>query len=270
MALHAARVGDTVAFEYALGVLASAPVDAIAVELGERLDALVARAWERGWQPVDLVGCVDRHLGRSEGDLVRRAIASDAARYEDLGRRVAPHWMAQVDEVGVADRALRSPYLVRPGGDWSVTLTAAVRLAGTLTDLPTLPRLVDPPSAWRSGMRADGASLPRPVLDKVRALLAKAESTTFDAEAEAFTAKAQELMTRYRIDRAMLGRDGARGDDPIGRRIVIDDPYADARATLLDQVARANGCRTAWSKDLGFSTVFGFGAELDAVEELFT
>ena len=42
------------------------------------------------------------------------------------------------------------------------------------------------------------------VLHKVRALLAKAEATPFDAEAEAFTSKAQELIARYRIDDALL------------------------------------------------------------------
>ena len=39
---------------------------------------------------------------------------------------------------------------------------------------------------------------------------------------------------------------------------------------LLSAVAGANRCRTAWSRDLGFSTVIGFPADLDAVELLFT
>jgi hypothetical protein len=109
------------------------------------------------------------------------------------------------------------------------------------------------------------------VLDKVRALLAKAESTTFDAEAEAFTAKAQELMARHRIDRAVLDARGHdRGEEPVGARIGVDDPYADAKAGLLAIVADANGCRAVWSKALGFSTVFGFPGDLDAVAELFT
>jgi hypothetical protein len=117
-----------------------------------------------------------------------------------------------------------------------------------------------------------GESLPRGVLDKVRALLAKAESTTFDAEAEAFTAKAQELMTRHRIDRAVLGARGNRyrEEEPGHRRFRIENPYAGAKALLLSKVADANGCRAVWSKSLGFTTVFGFIDELDAVDELFT
>ena len=44
--------------------------------------------------------------------------------------------------------------------------------------------------------RMTQTDLPDGLLDKVRALLAKAESTRFEAEADAFTAKAQELMAR--------------------------------------------------------------------------
>jgi hypothetical protein len=119
---------------------------------------------------------------------------------------------------------------------------------------------------------ADAGSLPPGVLDKVRALLAKAESTSFDAEAEAFTAKAQELMARHRIDQAVLGarEHRHRPEEPGVRRFRIDNPYADAKALLLSNVADANGCRAVWSKSSGFATVFGFVHELDAVDELFT
>ncbi|MGH8302569.1 MAG: DUF2786 domain-containing protein, partial [Steroidobacteraceae bacterium] len=101
--------------------------------------------------------------------------------------------------------------------------------------------------------------------------LAKAESTTFDAEAEALTAKAQELMARHRIDRAVLEHDfHAPRTSPVGRRLAVDDPYAEAKALMLGKIAAANGCHSVWSKGLGFSTAFGFADELDAVEELFT
>jgi hypothetical protein len=113
--------------------------------------------------------------------------------------------------------------------------------------------------------------LPSGVLEKVRALLAKAESTTFDAEAEALTAKAQELMARHRIERAVVeAESGAVASSPTARRIDVDDPYAGAKALLLSIVADANGCRAVWSKYEHVSTVFGFADELDAVEELFT
>ena len=108
------------------------------------------------------------------------------------------------------------------------------------------------------------------LLDKVRALLAKAESTRFEAEAEAFTAKAQELMARHGIERAILSmHEPAGSDGPTGRRILVPAPYSDAKAILLANIAEANGCSAVWSKRLGCATVFGFGPELDAVDTLF-
>lgn len=53
-------------------------------------------------------------------------------------------------------------------------------------------------------------------LAKIRALLAKAESTTFEAEAATYIAKAQELMLRYSVDEAMLAKaDGQARPEPI-------------------------------------------------------
>ncbi len=109
------------------------------------------------------------------------------------------------------------------------------------------------------------------VLHKVRALLAKAEGTPFEAEAESFTAKAQELIARYRIDRALLGAHDASGRvTPIARRVHIEDPYLRAKVILLARVAAANGARSVWPSPLRHVELFGFAEDLDAVEELFT
>jgi hypothetical protein len=100
--------------------------------------------------------------------------------------------------------------------------------------------------------------------------LAKAESTRFEAEADVFTAKAQELMTRHRIERAILGmREPTGCGGASGRRVLVPAPYSEAKAILLANIAHANGCSAVWSKGLGFTTVFGFGPELDAVDTLF-
>ena len=107
----------------------------------------------------------------------------------------------------------------------------------------------------------------------MRALLAKAESTTFPEEAEALSAKAQELMARHAIDSAMVaagGSAGAAGDGPTGVRVPVDDPYAGAKSILLAEVAAANRCRAVWSKGLGFSTVLGFESDLEFVDVLYT
>nr|MBA3303233.1 DUF2786 domain-containing protein [Acidimicrobiia bacterium] len=102
-------------------------------------------------------------------------------------------------------------------------------------------------------------------------LLAKAESTTFAEEADALTAKAQQLMARHRIDRAALETEGRRSTDrPVGRRIWLDDPYADAKAHLLAQVAKANRCRSVSITDVGCCHVIGFASDLAVVELLHT
>lgn len=109
------------------------------------------------------------------------------------------------------------------------------------------------------------------LLDRVRALLAKAESTTFEAEAEAFTAKAQELISRHAIDQALLHAADRRGaGEPGVRTIRIPDPYAGTKALLLSAVADANHCRTVWAKPTRTATVIGFPDRLEAVELLFT
>ena len=107
------------------------------------------------------------------------------------------------------------------------------------------------------------------VLAKVRGLLAKAESTTFPEEAEALSAKAQELMARHAIDHALASA-GARAEAPGGRRLPLEDPYADAKSMLLAAVARANRCRAVHIVDLAHATVLGFESDLVAVEVLFT
>lgn len=83
-----------------------------------------------------------------------------------------------------------------------------------------------------------------PWLRRVQALLAKAESTEFPAEAETLLAKAQELMTRHAIDEAMLTAAGShRRDDIVTELVGVDPPYAGPKAALLSAVGNANGCR---------------------------
>lgn len=117
---------------------------------------------------------------------------------------------------------------------------------------------------------SDSARPDEKVLGRVRALLAKAESTTFPEEAEALTAKAQELMARYSIDAALAA--GGRG--PTGRpsqvTMVVENPYVSPKVHLLSAVARANRCEAVWSKSEGTVMVFGFPVDLEAVELLFT
>ncbi|MFN8024914.1 MAG: DUF2786 domain-containing protein [Acidimicrobiia bacterium] len=109
------------------------------------------------------------------------------------------------------------------------------------------------------------------MLERVRALLAKAESTEFEAEAEALTAKAQELMARHSIEQAMLdARAPTDRAQPSMVRITVEAPHASAKVQVLSAVAGANRCRTIWSEHQRVAHVFGFADDLAAVEMLFT
>jgi hypothetical protein len=110
------------------------------------------------------------------------------------------------------------------------------------------------------------------MLTRVRALLAKAESTEFAEEADAFFAKAQELMTRYSLERAMLfaDGDGGGGAGPGGRRIWLDSPYVSAKSMLVNQVALANRVKAVFHTGLGCMTVLGDEVDLELVEVLST
>ena len=271
-AIWGQQSGDAERVAHAVARLAGESSAAVAEEVAECMESHVGDLWERGWQPADVDRIVAQRLGAHETCLVRWVIASQSRAYETLGREVQPGWMAQLQRIGARrDQPANSVSLRQLGGEWPDTLVAAVALMALLMSLPRLPDLVDPPGRWSSGAPAEEPSVPPAMLGKVRALLAKAESTTFDAEAEALTAKAQELMARHRIDRAVLEHDfQASRTRPLGRRIAVDDPYAEAKAVMLGEIAAANGCEAVWSKGLGFTTAFGFADELDAVEELFT
>ncbi|WP_238424813.1 DUF2786 domain-containing protein [Micromonospora parastrephiae] len=146
-------------------------------------------------------------------------------------------------------------------------------------DVLALVESLPPIAVLRPPPGSTGAAIPRaagtarsgsPMLDRVRALLAKAESTTFPAEAEALTGKAQELIARHSIDEALLAAGSENGDLPGGIRLSTDTPYAGAKALLVQEVAAANRCEAVWSDDLGFTTVLGWPADLVAVELLYT
>ena len=85
---------------------------------------------------------------------------------------------------------------------------------------------------------------PERLLDRVRKLLAQAEDDSVTpAEAQAFTAKAAELMAKYGIDRALLAADRPETDQPANRILDIDNPWAREKAHLLSGLASALRCQ---------------------------
>ena len=111
-----------------------------------------------------------------------------------------------------------------------------------------------------------------PLLARVRKLLAKAEDPACTpAEAEAFTAKATELIAKYGVDQALLAAEDP-SRDPVGDRVVpLDPPYALDKAGLLAAVAVPLRCRVVRKTRAGVQVhLFGHAADLERVELLFT
>jgi hypothetical protein len=223
-------------------------------ELARRGEEFVAAAWRRGWQPADVVRIVRRDLDDVHVRLVTSLIVEEG----DGGRASwGARWAAQLDELEAEPRDVRTDRFSRA--------SATLELYRLLLRLPSIEPL-DTPRA----PAAAGAPQETRMLTRIRALLAKAEATGFPEEAEALSAKAQELMARHSIDEALLAARTHAKDAPGACRIGVEPPYEAAKAVLLDAVAGANRCRAVWNDALCFSTVVGFEPDLEAVELLYT
>ena len=236
----------------------------------------LADAWERGWQPADVAHTIRRRTTSRAARLVVALIAEDA-RVTDAVSRAPEGWVDQLrelDALGTGTPAVVAAWHRaegRPAGEaWREVLV----LATTLRTLARIDQLLPPPSRWGQGARrAEPASAPDDgrALRRIRSLLAKAESTEFPDEAEALTAKAQELMTRHAVDAALLDAGGGGTRAAVDtRRVHVDDPYVRAKTQLLGAVADANGVRLVWYQSLGIANLVGVATDLDAVELLFT
>ncbi|MEU0411374.1 DUF2786 domain-containing protein [Streptomyces griseorubiginosus] len=239
---------DDTALDTGASLLAADPgADA---EVARRGVKFVAQAWRRGWQPADVVRMVRRELDDPHVRLAAALIRAQAPDDRPRGHR----WAAQLAQLEEPD-----PNAARP--DRFPHATAVLELYRLLLRLPALEPLEEP----RQGHQGDGR-----MLGRIRALLAKAEATGFPEEAEALTAKAQELMARHSVDEALLDARAPAKDAPGACRIGVEPPYEQAKAVLLDAVATANHCRAVWNEPLAFSTVVGFEADLESVELLYT
>lgn len=111
------------------------------------------------------------------------------------------------------------------------------------------------------------------VYRKVRALLHKAESTQYEAEAEVFYEKAQELIMRYAIDEEkMWENDPKKRERIITHDVTIADRVSGAqeRRMILHACARANRCRMWYTPRMNQSTIAGFDTDVMFVEMLYS
>ena len=281
-ALRALAHADRRAFEVASARVADGSAEAGWCRttehlLAEYLQSAVSGVWHRGWQPADLVRVVSRQLSKRHVSMTRDVIATQMQRYTPA--TVDPRWTSQLSDLEAQvwwrpDQNHLQAWAEAQITEWPATVSCALEVLDLITGLPALEQLTPIPGTARptgSTAHSQRAAINDRVLSRIRALLAKAESTNFPAEAETFTAGAQVLMARHSIDHALLAAlDQSSSEEPTGRRIGIDNPYEVPKAMLLVAVAEANRCRTVWSRELGFSTAIGFPADLDAVELLFT
>ncbi len=264
------------------GQRADGPViDSDGVATRSLLAALDA-AWEGGWQPADVVHLVRREAPASAAALVVALIAEHARR-TDARSRAPETWVEQLSELDAL--AAGDPDVVHawhrsdrrsPAQAWQVV----EQLGQVLRTAFPIDVLVPPPSRWgsrRPPRAAAGGPGDDRVLRRIRGLLTKAESTEFPEEAEALTGKAQELMTRYSVDAALLAAtlldagSSPTGEPGVGtHRLHVRDPYVRAKMQLLVAVADSNDVKVVWYSSLGIANLVGAQADLAAVELLFT
>ncbi|MFI9321540.1 DUF2786 domain-containing protein [Kitasatospora aureofaciens] len=237
-------------------------------------DTAVGRCWSAGWRPADLVRVVRRGLKPVHLALAADLIAAEARRHPAAG--LDRRWQEQLRELEAevwwpADEQYLGAFAHRHRLDRFALATAVLELLRSWGRLPPIAPVGPAPGASTAARRPTGPVTGEPrMLARIRALLAKAESTEYPEEAEALTAKAQQLMAQHSIDEALVAAAAADRNTPAALRIGVDNPYEGPKTMLLDAVAAANRCRVVWAKEFGFCTVIGFDGDLDGVELLYT
>ncbi|MFC9517666.1 DUF2786 domain-containing protein [Nocardiaceae bacterium NPDC056970] len=244
-------------------------------------------AYERGWQPADVMHVTRRALG-ADSTAVTAATLLYHYRVTGAAERAPLTWVTQLDQIGERESAAARFAAGLPADCDSTAFGAALDASGwhlgenestamTLLwlELPRVTELCAPPSTWprirfESVPTAGDETADPKVLNKIRGLLAKAEATEFVEEAETFTAKAQELMTRYAVSAALLHAAAPGSPTVRSRRIHLDNPYVKEKVHLLTAIGDANRVRTVWFDRFGIATVVGSPVDLDQVDLLFT
>ena len=233
---------------------------ALAEAVTDLLDRLTGAALHGGWSPAELTNAVARIVG--EGYETVLAWLMGLARQGGALGSVA--WKTEAAALG-HPRALCV--------DSVEDLALALRLAALFSMLPASEMAASEMAAGRQWASDPADSRASAQLAKVRALLAKAEATTFADEAEALSAKAQELISKHSLEQ-LLQHEAERATDAhpstTYRRLWLDAPYVDAKANLVDQIAGANRCRAVYAQRLGYCTVIGSPFDLDAVDLMLT
>ncbi len=237
------------------------------------LGRVVAALWNAGWLPADVWEITRRRTDAATAALAVDAIAADTAQH--ASQMIHERWAAQIRQLEAdvwwrRDRPHLSQWAQRQQLTLEQALLSTITLLAELLKLPRLPQILPPPGTTTHRATAAAAGVDQKILSRVRALLAKAETTDFAAEAEALSAKAQELMNRHAFERALLDADEHKPQAATSTRLWLDSPYLDAKSHLVAAIATANRCKSVFHPDLGFVALIGDPLDLDITELLAT
>ncbi|MFI8940077.1 DUF2786 domain-containing protein [Streptomyces syringium] len=256
---------------------------------GEALDLFPSLKDEpdEEWYPEP--GIEIRYAGDSAADLCALLAVSQLgqARLEFLSPRAEGGYqrlravLARVrpdDAVSWQRWALGALAAIAPDPDDLVDLIARQENDGTDehdepdADQGSTDRSSSPADASAYGLRSAGSGLPTGLLERVKALLRKAEDPAATAEeSRTYLGKAAELMAKHGIEQAMLD-DLSEPGRPVDRIMDLVPPYAGEGRRLLSRIAYEMRCRSVYpggKNNRHRVHLFGFVPDLQAVEVLF-
>lgn len=236
-------------------------------------DHVFIRVFRDGWLPEDLVQITRRRLDRVAVSYLVDELAAYLRQFAPT--TVHPVWHDQLTQLDAVvwwsrDKPQLGQWAAKNVLDLAEALATVIELLGLLMTLHPVAVIVPLPGTVKNQKATSHHGVDEKMLSRVRALLAKAESSSFPDEAEALSAKAQELMTRHALDRVLVEADTAAPSQVSTRRMWLDAPYLDAKSLLVDVVSKANRCRAVFHSDWGFISVLGDENDLESVELLTT
>lgn len=219
------------------------PVDPACASWLDLLARLIIVAAYRGWAPSDLLHL----LGPSADATLRWASATHVLRAE-VTLPTQHHWHDFLHTSPAPSRRLGAATMQR----WCRKLSSCTTLADAAAPTPHAPITA---RASREHQR-------------IAALLAKAQSTTFSPEAQALTRKAQQLREKLR---QQLAGDAtcASTSAVVVRRVYVKAPWVRYQFALLDSIARHNCCAVVLLHRSGIISAFGHPEDLDFTLTLF-
>lgn len=202
---------------------------------------------QRGWDPHDL----QHVLGPAAAAVLEKAAPQIPARVQiDTVRKA---WLAY--RPSAYELSLASTVTERTATSWMDKLYRLPFLRDAEVIASPEPQFNDPKQ--------------KKMHEKIQALLAKAESTQFEDEADALIAKAQNLRQQYRIDSVLDNLENSQ-ENIIALRVRISAPWVKHQHSLLCSIAYANGGTAVLLSDFGICTVMATRDDAEHIIDLFT